>query len=79
MPLHKAIEETYNIENEHLNSGYKDRQERSSESDLVEIQVGPATDLDHEYFTHKKLICCSHVFITSSLWILMFFWASSYF
>ncbi|MFS8006844.1 hypothetical protein Hanom_Chr14g01253901 [Helianthus anomalus] len=52
-----AIEETYNIENEHLNSRYRDRQEHSSESDLVEIHVGPATDLDHEYFNHKKMYC----------------------
>ncbi|KAJ0837379.1 putative [histone H3]-lysine(4) N-trimethyltransferase transcription regulator SET family [Helianthus annuus] len=55
--LRKAIEEAYSIENEHLNSGYRDRQERSSESDLVEIHVGPATDLDHEYFNRKKTYC----------------------
>ncbi|KAI7747648.1 hypothetical protein M8C21_032541 [Ambrosia artemisiifolia] len=53
----KAIEEAYSIENERLNSGYRDKQECSSESDLVEIPVAPATDHDHEYFNRKKMYC----------------------
>ncbi|MFS7966777.1 putative [histone H3]-lysine(4) N-trimethyltransferase [Helianthus anomalus] len=50
-----TIDETYSTENKPLNSGYRDRQECSSEPDLVEIHVGPATDLDHECFNHKKM------------------------
>ncbi|KAK9051400.1 hypothetical protein SSX86_028027 [Deinandra increscens subsp. villosa] len=55
--LRKAIEEAYSVENEYLNSGFRDKQECSSESDLVEIRVAPATDLDLEYFSRKKRYC----------------------
>ncbi|KAI3719539.1 hypothetical protein L6452_20441 [Arctium lappa] len=51
----KAIEEAYFTENGYLNSGYGDKQECSSDSDLIEIHVGTATDQDHEYFHNKKL------------------------
>ncbi|XP_076950316.1 histone-lysine N-methyltransferase ATX3-like [Bidens hawaiensis] len=53
----KAIEEAYSIENGYLNSGYRDKQECYIDPDLVEIRVGPATDLYHEYFNRNK-ICC---------------------
>ncbi|KAL8268570.1 hypothetical protein R6Q59_002368 [Mikania micrantha] len=53
----KAIEEAYSIENRYLNSGYRDKQECSSESNLVEIHVAPAADLDYEYFNCRKIYC----------------------
>ncbi|KAK1425263.1 hypothetical protein QVD17_20612 [Tagetes erecta] len=53
----KAIEEAYSIENGFLNSGYGDKQELGIESDLVEVCVASATDLDREYFNRKKRYC----------------------
>lgn len=55
--LRKAIEEAYFIENGNLNPGYSDKQECSTESDLVEIQVATATDDDLKYFQRRKVYC----------------------
>ncbi|KAJ9563416.1 hypothetical protein OSB04_008576 [Centaurea solstitialis] len=50
----KAIEEAYFTENGYLNSGYEEKQECSSESDLIEVHVGTATEDDYKYFKKKK-------------------------
>lgn len=59
----KAIEEAYSIENGFLSSGYGDKRECGIESELVEVCVAPASDLDCEYFNRKKVSCCRHSFV----------------
>ncbi|KAM0057765.1 hypothetical protein Hdeb2414_s0005g00162261 [Helianthus debilis subsp. tardiflorus] len=63
--FHRAIEKPYSVKNWHLNSGYRVKQKDSSESDMVEICVMPAIDLDHEFFNHKKISFCGHSYMYS--------------